>query len=129
MLALDTNVIVRLVTRDHPQQAARARRLVERNTVYVATTVILETEWVLRSLYNFETSQIVKALREFAGLPHVSLEDESLLAQALIWTENGMDFADALHLASAHSCRAFVTFDERLLRTARQLGAVDVKTP
>src|ERR1041385_573755 len=54
MLAIDTNVVVRYLTSDHPKQAARAEALVERQDVFVATTVLLETEWVLRSAYGFE---------------------------------------------------------------------------
>jgi predicted nucleic acid-binding protein len=43
------------------------------------------------------------------------------VAQALVWAEAGVDFADALHLASAASCEAFVTFDKQLARRARGL--------
>ena len=48
MDAIDTNVIVRYLTGDHPRQSAKARSLIETRPVHVATTVLLETEWVLR---------------------------------------------------------------------------------
>jgi predicted nucleic-acid-binding protein len=52
MMALDTNVLVRYLTRDEPEEAARAKSLVERGPVFVAKTVMLESEWVLRSAYQ-----------------------------------------------------------------------------
>ena len=56
MLAIDTNVIVRYLTGDHPQQARKARTLIESEHVFVCTTVLLETEWVLRSVYGLTRS-------------------------------------------------------------------------
>ena len=52
MLAIDTNIIVRLLTNDDPDQAAKAKSLIEGAEVFVATTVLLETEWVLRGAYR-----------------------------------------------------------------------------
>lgn len=48
MIALDTNVVVRLLVDDHPQQTRRARRLLEARPVIILPTVLLESEWVLR---------------------------------------------------------------------------------
>ena len=104
MLAVDTNVIVRYLTNDHSQQSARARKLVDGQDVWVPTTVLLETEWVLRSVYHYTPTQIAIALRKFAGLPHITVENAALAAQALNWAEQGMDFADALHLGAADHC-------------------------
>ena len=129
MLAIDTNLVVRYLTGDHPRQSARARALIDGNDVFVATTVLLETEWVLRSVYEFTTAQASKALRDFAGLPRVTIEDPSAAAQALDWMDAGIDFADALHLAKARACEAFITFDERLARAANRLGAAKARAP
>jgi hypothetical protein len=89
----------------------------------------LETEWVLRSAYGFAASRLVPAMRGFAGLPHVALEDPALTARALDWMERGMDFADALHLAKAAECEAFISFDRRLAAAADQVGAIAVHAP
>ena len=101
MLAIDTNIIVRLLTGDDPEQAAKARGIIAENDVFVATTVLLETEWVLRGAYGLEKSDIVAALRAFAGLAAVRLEDPARAEAALTLTAGGLDFADALHLAGA----------------------------
>jgi predicted nucleic acid-binding protein len=129
MLAVDTNVIVRYLTGDHPRQSIKARALIDSEDIFVCTTVLLETEWVLRSVYGFAPAQVCKALRAFAGLTRVSLEDPALAASALDRVDGGMDFADALHLGRADACNAFVTFDERLTRTARTAGVKNVRAP
>ena len=116
--AIDTNVLIRFLTKDDPEQYAKARALIERGDIFVATTVLLETEWVLRSAYEYARIDIINALRSFAGLEGVTLESPDVTAQALAWTETGMDFADALHLASSSRYGAFHTFDAKLIKAA-----------
>jgi predicted nucleic-acid-binding protein len=128
MLAIDTNLLVRYLTADHPEQSRKAKTLVDSEDVFVCTTVLLETEWVLRGVYALSSTEVAKALAAFAGLPRVSLEDAALIAKALDWTIRGMDFADALHLVKAQGCDAFVSFDRRLARTAKELSDVEVQT-
>jgi predicted nucleic-acid-binding protein len=127
--AIDTNVLVRFLTGDDSHQAARARRLIEAGDIFVATTVLLEAEWVLRSAYGFAPSAIAAALRGFAGLPGVALEDPALAALALDWAEKGLDFADALHLARAQGCTAFMSFDRELAKAAKGVADVKVTAP
>ena len=129
MRAIDTNVVVRYLTGDDPDQAARARALIGHEPVFVPRTVLLEAEWVLRAAYDIPATRIIPALRALAGLPGVTLEDPSLTAKAMGWAETGMDFADALHLAAAADCDGFLTFDKRLSRTAAQVHAVSVTLP
>jgi predicted nucleic acid-binding protein len=129
MLAIDTNLIVRYLTGDHPRQSTRARALIDSKGVFVCTTVLLETEWVLRSVYGYAVPHVARALRAFSGLPHVVLEDPSLAAQALDWMEAGLDFADALHLAKARGCEAFISFDRRFATVANRLDELKVRPP
>ena len=129
MLGVDTNVIVRYLVGDHPRQSAKARELINTQDVFVSATVLLEAEWVLRSVYGYAKDQIAKALRAFGGLPHVSIEDPARAAQALDWMEAGLDFADALHLAKASHCDGFVSFDHGFARLANKLVAVKVRAP
>ena len=69
MRALDTNIVVRYLTGDDPEQAARAKAAIDAGPVFVSTTVLLECDWVLRSVYGFGGRQVAAALRAFAGLP------------------------------------------------------------
>jgi len=89
MLAIDTNLIVSYLVGDDPGQATKARRLIDNNDVFVCTTVLLETEWVLRSVYGFSAAQCAKALADFAGLPRANLEDANAAAKALGWMRQG----------------------------------------
>ncbi len=129
MLAIDTNIIVRLLTNDDHDQAARAKTQLAGNDVFVATTVLLETEWVLRGAYSQAKSDVIAALRAFAGLPTVRLEDPARVETALAWAADGMDFADALHLAGSKGCEAFVTFDRRLVKSASGASTIVVREP
>lgn len=129
MFAIDTNLIVRYLTSDHPRQSAKAKAVIDREDVFVSTTVMLDTEWVLRSAYGFAAKRVCTALLGFAGLPSVVLEDPELVAFALKQMDEGMDFADALHLGRATSCDAFLTFDQRFVRSAKTMGLTKVRLP
>jgi predicted nucleic-acid-binding protein len=127
MLAIDTNVIVSYLAGDHPEQAPRARAVIDGAPVFVPVTVVLETEWVLRSAYGYDPADVVHALRAFGGLPTVSIEDADAVAAALDLATLGMDFADALHLGRTGHCDGFVTFDRRLIKTAADAGNTTVR--
>lgn len=127
MLAIDTNLIVRYLTGDHPQQSRRARKLIDGQPVFAAITVILEVEWVLRSTYGYRPADVARALRAFAGLPTVTIEDAPIVAAALDLAENGMDFADALHLGKSTHCEGMATFDRKLVKAAKAAGFTGVR--
>jgi predicted nucleic-acid-binding protein len=126
---LDTNVVVRFLTGDDKRQAAKARAAIEAGDVFIATTVLLESEWVLRAAYGFAADRIEGAFRALVGLPGVSIEDPARLAQALSWMAGGMDFADALHLTTARGCAAFLSFDRGLAKAAARLSTLTVEAP
>jgi len=128
MLAVDTNLIVRYLVGDDPVQAVQARKVIDRNDVFISSTVMLETEWVLRSAYGFRARQCVEAMQRLAGLSNVTLDDPTAVAKALDWAGQGIDFADALHLAKGADCEALVTFDRDLIKAAERLG-LKARTP
>ena len=129
MLAIDTHLVVRYLTGDHPKQSPRARDLIDRQPVFAGVTVILETEWVLRSTYEYRPAEIAHALRVFAGLPTVTVEDGAIVAAALGLAETGMDFADALHLGRAAHCEGFASFDRKLVKAAKAAGYAGIREP
>lgn len=118
MHAADTNVLVRLLTGDDAEQTKRAAALFKKEAIFIPKTVLLETEWVLRRLYRLENKVVVNAFRKLSGLGNVEIEQPLVVTQALQWCEGGMDFADALHLASSQNCRKFATFDGQLKKSA-----------
>ena len=62
MVAVDTNVLVRLLTNDHAAQAARAAAVFQSGPVFIPKSVLLETEWVLRYSYGLNTAAILRAM-------------------------------------------------------------------
>jgi len=126
VLAVDTNVMVRFLTGDEPAQAERARAIFEREAVLLLKTVMLETEWVLRALYRFNRIRIADAFMAMIALPAVECEDLNAVAKAIGWMRNGLDFADALHLASAKPAGKFATFDGELAKRAMKVADIPV---
>lgn len=126
-IAIDTNILVRFLTHDDEAQYQEAYELFQHPHLYVATTVFLETEWVLRYSYKYDATEIIRAFRMVLGLPNIEAEDVGRLASALTWHQSGMDFADALHLASSQECSIFYTFDREFVKTSRNKGVCAVK--
>lgn len=129
MIAVDTNLLVRVLTYDNPPQTRRAVTILESDEILIQKTVILETEWVLRYAYEIETSRIAEGFRKLLGLPNISVEDADIVTQAISWFEDGLDSADALHLASSKRAEKFVTFDKAFARKARDVTARKVVEP
>lgn len=121
MIALDTNVIVRILTGDDPDQFAVASAVVESDDLWLCKTVLLETEWVLRYTYRFSREAIGEGFRRLLGYERLQLEDRDAVLSALSWYSQGLDFADALHLASIAEADRFVTFDRPLATAAKSL--------
>ena len=124
--AVDTNVLVRFLIDDGSEHVAPARHIFAKERVFVPLSVLLESEWVLRSNFRFERSQICDAFERLLGLHSVTVQDPDMVQDALMSSREGMDFADALHLHSSANCDVFYTFDEKLARKARHLDLVPV---
>ena len=124
MMVIDTNILVRLLVGDEPAQTERAAVLFSKESIYIPKTVLLETEWVLRYSYQLTTSVILVAFHNVLGLAQVTVEDNSAVVTALLWYEQGMDFADSLHLASSGEADGFATFDTRLEKYAGKQSRV-----
>lgn len=129
MVTVDTNIVVRLLTQDDELQYQQSIEIFQSQNVFIADTVILETEWVLRFAYKFNASEICQALKQLFGLPNVYLTNASLIAQVLQWHENGLDFADAFHLAQGQHCSELYTFDEKFIKRANGLTQCKVTKP
>jgi predicted nucleic-acid-binding protein len=120
MIAVDTNVLVRVVMGDDaPQTAASLRVLQGGEPVLLLNSVLLETAWVLKSVYEVPPDEIAAVLHDVMCIPMVMLESPATL-EAVAWYREGMDFADAIHLAGAASrCEKLLTFDAAFVRKAK----------
>ena len=122
MRAVDTNLLVRALIDSEDAQFRAARHFVATNRIYVSVTVMLESAWVLRSIFNLSRPDILATLRRIAGLPAVVVEDAAAVAMALDWADTGLDVGDALHLCRAVECDDLVTFDQPFVRAAAKLN-------
>jgi predicted nucleic-acid-binding protein len=82
MRAVDTNVLVRLVTRDDVKQVASAEAFVEKGA-WVSHLVLAETTWVLTAAYNLEQADIVTAIEMLIHHKDLALQDADVVAAAL----------------------------------------------
>lgn len=120
MVGIDTNVIIRLLTRDDPQQFDAAVRLVKASgpdkPLFVNPMVIAETVWVLERVYKVDR---MKARQQVAGLlDTVEIRVPEMLHMES-WTEwlysPHPDFSDVViaGLNSANGCKKTMTFDRK----------------
>lgn len=121
MIAFDTNLLVRAVVADDPAQVAIVQRLIMQDSVFISRTVLLETEWVLRSVYVKSRAEILEFFRALLEVDNTEIENSVEVGYALDWYELGADFADALHLAVCGSA-VMHSFDKGFCKTAREAG-------
>jgi predicted nucleic-acid-binding protein len=113
MKAVDTNVIVRFLTVDDPRQSAAATECIGAG-IFVPHSVLIETEWVLRSGYGWESARINSELTDLVAMQCVEVEQVDAIHWALDRHREGADWADMLHLIASTGHRAFSTFDRGL---------------
>ena len=120
MIGLDTNVLVRFLVQDDPEQGAAASALIERCTTedpgYVPREVMIELVWVLAAAYGFGRSKISRALEGLLEAEELRIEAADRVGLALYRFRNqGQDFADTMIALAARDadCTTLYTFDKR----------------
>ena len=122
MISIDTNLVVRFLTNDDKAQAKYAAKLIEDNAIFLAKSVLLETERVLRYTYELDQSVVRKAFESLLGLPRVTVEDPACIIKTLQWYSHDFDFADAMHLASSQTAEQFATLDKAFIKQAKKIN-------
>jgi predicted nucleic-acid-binding protein len=128
VISVDTNVLARFYVDDPGDPQARrqrpvARRVMASPSVFVPASVLLELAWVLRAFYGFGPAEYAAVVNHLLGLPNVAIESRDRVISALDAHLAGLDFADALHLATSAHCVSLLTFDDRgFARRAGRLG-------
>ena len=121
MRAVDTNLLVRLLTRDDPKQVAAAEAFVAKGA-WVSHVVLAETTWVLVSVYELGPAEIVTALEMLLEHESLSLQDPDAISSALVHYRKkpALGFSDCLVLEVARKAGHLPlgTFD-------RELGKLD----
>lgn len=124
MPALDTNVLIRYLVQDDPKQNLEASKFVSRfadidASLFLPTSVVLETEWVLRSVYKFSKESVIGLFVGLLEAREMSLQDEASVERAIfLYREYNVDFADCLHVAIAYTCDhlPLISFDRQATR-------------
>ncbi|MDV3252962.1 PIN domain-containing protein [Devosia sp. BK] len=119
MIALDTNILIRLLVNDDKAQAALAEQFIRRHTaedpVFVGREVILELIWLLMSRYRYPLEAVRQALDRLFMSANLAIEEEDAIKTALYLAERtGADIADAIiaTIALQRDCTQIVTFDK-----------------
>ena len=124
---LDTNVLIRHLTGDPPDQAARATHFLEEaETLLLADLIVAKVAYVLESFYEAPRPQVAESLRATLAFPAVRVTDAELLQRAVeIYDVDRLDFAEAYIVASAERSGVGViaSFDQSIDRvsTVRRL--------
>lgn len=123
MIAVDTNVLVRLIVADDLEQAAQAHQLIEGAiqqgvTCFVSDPVLCELEWVLTSSYRTSRAEVVAAFRGLLDNAVFVFEDRAALVTAIeSYQQTRADLSDHLISVKAHAYGAATTWTfERALR-------------
>ena len=126
MIGLDTNVLVRYVVQDDPEQADAATRLIENRCTpeepaFISSLVLAELAWVLRGPYRYPKSMVADVLRQILRTVEFIGEEPAVAWAALAEFESGAaDFADCWigHCNHARGCARTYTFDVKAARAA-----------
>jgi predicted nucleic-acid-binding protein len=120
MRAVDTNVLVRLITRDDLRQAKSADRFVEKGA-WVSVLALAEATWVLGTVYDFTAADLATALQMLLNHKDLTLQDSDAVAAALdlFRLRPALGFSDCLmlHLARKTGHLPLGTFDRALAKT------------
>ena len=121
MLAVDTNVLVRLIVRDDAAQLRAAERFVAKGA-WISHLILAETIWVLDSVYELSREQIATAVEMLLNHQDLSLQDADVVSTArLIYQKHSkIDFSDCLALEIARKAGhiPFATFDREFAKVA-----------
>jgi predicted nucleic-acid-binding protein len=117
--AVDTNVLVRLIARDHPKQVESAEGFVAKGA-WVSTLVLAEATWVLTSVYDFDAEQLATAVDMLLNHDKITIQDTESVTAALehFRAHPTLDFSDCLVLEIARRAGHLPlgTFDRSLAK-------------
>jgi predicted nucleic-acid-binding protein len=124
--AVDTNIVIRYLTRDDPVQTPIATDIL-RAGFLLSSTVLIEVEWVLRSYYRWPRDRIAEALFGLIDLPSADVVPEGA-KWALARFAEGADLTDMIHILAGVGASAFVTFDDDIASYAGANSPLPIET-
>lgn len=121
MIGIDTNVLMRLLVRDHDSQIKAAERFVNAHCSgddpgYISRIVIAEIAWVLKDVYDYDRAQIASAIRGILNVSQLEIDSaDDVHAAVADYEKSSAGFTDCLvaRLNASAGCEYTVTFDRR----------------
>jgi predicted nucleic-acid-binding protein len=136
MIGLDTNILARIVLADDALQTKQALELLRAcdeagEEIAVSLSVILELEWVLRSVAKLGKAAIITVFRQLLETAQLRIDNEAVLEHALyLYDGEGAkaDFAECLFSAQYQrmGCRTMASFDEKAQRMDKVAHPADI---
>ena len=115
MTGLDTNVLIRYLTRDDEGQYRATMKLLTRKAArfFIADLVLVETDWILSKFYNWTREEIADAFARLLQVHNLQFEDEDRIRHSRGAVRRGADLSDELLIAMSRiqGCLEFATFD------------------
>jgi predicted nucleic-acid-binding protein len=119
VIGLDTNVVVRYLVQDEPDQSATASMVIdaltEKDPGFLSLVTVVELYWVLRRAYKLSTARCVELVEGLLDARELRVGQDSIVRAALTASHGGLDFPDAViaELGRVAGCEHTVTFDQR----------------
>jgi predicted nucleic-acid-binding protein len=127
VIGIDTNVLLRLLVRDHDGQVKSAERFVNAHCSsddpgYVSRIVIAEIAWVLKDVYDYDRTQIAGAIRGILNVSQLEIDStDEVHAAVADYEKSSADFTDCLvaRLNASAGCEYTITFDRKAAKLGR----------
>jgi len=130
VLALDTNVLVRYLVRDDEHQYLQAESIIRKLNkdfrAYLSWTVLLEVFFVLKRIYRFRKSDLIRVFSDLLRVEEFLIEDAALVYSALqIYRSASVDFQDAMIVVKARDqgIERILTFDKKAQKAGMEVIA------
>ena len=124
MIALDTNALVRMLIEDNEKQALTVKKLIESvekkgQQIIILTEVLIETVWVLESVYECTREDIYRFLETLMHTSIFTFSEPIVMRNAVYRFKKGGDFADLVIVMQAlhHHARKIFSFDKKLQKS------------
>ena len=121
MKGIDTNVLVRYLVKDDARQSRAAEMaisdaLTSGQPLALSLLALMETEWVLRSQYDFDKATVIMVIKTLIETEEIAIEHEDIVERSLyLYESSSADFTDCLMVVRYRviGCEAMLTFDTR----------------
>jgi predicted nucleic-acid-binding protein len=135
VIALDMNALVRLLIEDNPDQARAVQAAISHaeassQQVLILSEILIETVWVLESVYGCPRNEIAGFLDTLMSAPAYAMPDKLVIQKAAVRYREGGNFADLIIVEQAqkHQAQKLLSFDKKLQKIFPDFVAADVNT-